>query len=102
MGLSVDDIITKFPMKTFPIISGKPDYASINTMLQFLYSNAASLPTTLGGGQHGHIGLIMTHLIYATLAPTNIYTATIEPGLLSLMAAKLAVVTQETRKTAHE
>ena len=102
MGLSVDDIIAKFAMKTLPIISGKPDYASINTMVQFIYCNAASLRTTLGSGQHGHIRLIMTHLLYATLAPTTSYTAPINPGLLSPMAANLAVVTRETRKTAHE
>ena len=80
MGLSVDDIIEKFLMKTLSIISGEPDYASINTMVQFIYGNSASLPTTLGGGQHGHIGLIITHLLYTTLAPTNAYTAPIDPG----------------------
>ena len=99
MGLSVDDIIAKFPMKNLPIISGEPDYDSINTMVQFLYGNAASLPTTLGGGQHGHIGLIMTHILYATLAPNTAYNSPIDPGLLPPMASNLAVVTRETRKT---
>ena len=102
MGLSVDDIITKFPMKNLPIIPGEPDYASINTMVKFLYGNAASLPTTLGGGQNGHIGLIMTHLIFATLAPNTDYTAPIDPGLLPPMTSNLAVVTRKMRKTAHE
>ena len=92
MGLSVDDIIAKFPMKILPIILGKPDYSSISTMVQFLYGNAASLSTTLGGGQHGYIRVIMTHLLYATLAPTTAYTAPINPGLLPPMAANLAVV----------
>lgn len=60
MVLSVDDIITKFPTKTIPTIPGEPDYASISKMVQLIYGNVTSLPTTLGGGQHGHIGLIMT------------------------------------------
>ena len=94
MGLSVEDIIAKFPMKTLPIISGEPGYASINTMVKFLYGNAASLPTNLGGGKHGNIGLIMNHIIYATLAPNNAYTAPIDLGLLPPMAANLAVVTR--------
>ena len=89
-------------MKNFPIIPGEPDYDSINTMVQFLCRNSASLPTTLGGGQHGHIRSIMTHLLYATMAPNNAYTAPIDPGLLPPMAANLAVVTRETQKTAHE
>ena len=102
MGLYVDNIIAKFPMKTLPIISGEPDYASIKTMVQFLYGNADYLPTTLGGGQHGHIGLSTTHLLYATLAPNTAYTAPFNPRLLPLMAANLSVVTQETLNTAHK
>ena len=98
MGLSIDDIIAKFPLKTLPIISGETEYASISTMVQFLYGNAASLSATLGGVQHGHIRLIMTNLLYATLAPTNAYTAPIDPVILPPMAAHLAVVTQETQK----
>ena len=94
MGLSVDVIIAKFPMKTLLIISGEPDYASNNNMVQFLYVNVASLPTNLGGGQHGHIGLIMTHLLYETLAPNTAYTAPIDPGLLPPMANNLDVVTR--------
>ena len=44
----------------------------------------------------------MNHLLYTTLAPNTSYTAPIDPGLLPPMAANLAVVTRETRKTAHE
>jgi hypothetical protein len=68
MGLSVDEIILKFPRKTIPTIQGEPDYGSISSMVQMMYGNAASLPTTLGGGQHGHVGLIMTPILYATLS----------------------------------
>jgi hypothetical protein len=68
MGLFVDDILAKFPTKTIPTISGEPYYASISNMVQLMYGNAASLPTSLGGGQHSHIGLIMTPILYATAA----------------------------------
>jgi hypothetical protein len=44
MGLSVADIVSKFPVKTLPIITGEPDYASIGELLQPLYGNVASLP----------------------------------------------------------
>jgi hypothetical protein len=33
-----------------------------------MYSNTTSLPTPLGGGHHGHVGLIMTPILYATLS----------------------------------
>jgi hypothetical protein len=70
MGLSVDDIVVKFPAKTIPYIQGEPNYASINDLVQMLYSNAASLTTTLGGRQYGHIGRIMTPILYAMLSNT--------------------------------
>jgi hypothetical protein len=50
-------------------------------MVQTLYSNAASLTTTLGGGGHGHIGIIMTPPLYATLT-ANPYITTVDPGIL--------------------
>jgi hypothetical protein len=70
MSLTIDDIIAKFPTKRLPIIDGEPDYSSSNMMVQLLYSNAATLTTTLGGAQHGHIGIIMPATLYATLSDT--------------------------------
>jgi hypothetical protein len=63
MGLSVADIAAKFPVKTLPIVTGEPNYASIGQLIQTLYGNAASFPTTIGGGAHGHIRLIMTTVL---------------------------------------
>ena len=80
MVLSVDDVTAKFPVKTIPIIQGEPDYTTINNMVQLLYGNAASLPTSLGGGHHGHIGLIMTPELFATLSPTP-YQNPADPGI---------------------
>ena len=54
-----------------PKIDGEPDYSNINTMMQLLYGKAASLPTTLVGGQYGHIGIIMIPQLYTTLANTT-------------------------------
>jgi hypothetical protein len=79
MGLSFGNIVAKFPTKTIPTISGELDYASISSMVQLMYGNAASLPTTLTGGQHGHVGLIMTPILYATLSGTN-YESPDDPG----------------------
>ena len=63
-----------------PKIDGELDYGNINTMMQLLYGNAASLPKTLGGGQHGHIGIIMTPQLYTTLANTP-YKSPPNPGI---------------------
>ena len=79
MVLSVDDVIAKFPRKTIPVITGEPDYNTINNMVQLLYGNAASLTTSLGGGHHGHIGQIMSAALYVTLSNTP-YKAPPDPG----------------------
>ena len=62
MVLSVDDDVAKFPMKAMPKINREPDYGNINTMMQLFYVHAASLPTALGGGKHGHTGIIVVIL----------------------------------------
>jgi hypothetical protein len=80
MGTSVDYITAKFPVKTLPLIEGEPDYENINNMVQMLYGNAASLQSPLGGGQHGHIGIIMSTVLYATLSNQQ-YDTPADPGL---------------------
>eukprot|EP00957_Ditylum_brightwellii_P207989 15355413-Ditylum_brightwellii.AAC.1 len=59
MTLSTDNELEKFVYKTLPIIDGQPTYADINKMSKMLYANTAKVPTTLRGGNKGHIGLIM-------------------------------------------
>ena len=101
MGLSVDDIVAKFPMKQIPIITGEPDYASINDMVQNLYGNAASLPTTIGGGAHGHIGLLMTPALYATLSPSP-YESPDDPGPTPNHTARATTEQRETNRIQHK
>ena len=33
-----------------------------------MYANACAIPSTLGGGAHGHLGMIMPAVQYATLS----------------------------------
>ena len=105
MVLSVDDVVSKFPIKTMPKINGEPDYNTINTMMQLLYGNAASLPTSLGGGHHGHIGIIRTPQLYTTLAtmpyesPPNLgITPTHAIGALAKILQTNFLIHKEERK----
>eukprot|EP00957_Ditylum_brightwellii_P144998 11043282-Ditylum_brightwellii.AAC.1 len=54
-----DEIKVKFPHPTLQRVEGESDYASINAIMQQLYKNAATILSSLGGGAHGHIGLVM-------------------------------------------
>ena len=80
MVLSVDDVVSKFPIKIVPTIDGEPDYNTINMMMQLLYGNAAYLPKRLGGVQHGNIGIIMTPQLHTILANTTYYSPP-DPGI---------------------
>ena len=55
----INEVVSKFVITTLPTISGGADYESLNDMIQELYENSATLPTTLYVGKHVHIGLIM-------------------------------------------
>jgi hypothetical protein len=101
MTLTVDDIITKFPTKRLPIIDGEPDYASISIMVQLLYSNAATLATTLGGGRNGHNGIIMPAELYATLSDTP-YHGPPDPGPIPIHAVAANTATRETDRINHK
>jgi hypothetical protein len=100
MPLSVDDIVSKFPNKTLPNIAGEPNYEAINQLVQSLYGNAASLATTLGGGGHGHIGIIMTAPLYATLT-ANPYVTLDNPGALPIIPHATTTANRELLRTEH-
>ena len=68
---TVDDILAKFPSRTLLPIRGEPTYESITAVKSEIFANAAVIPTPLGGGQHGHIGLVMKEQLYHTLSPTS-------------------------------
>ena len=79
--LTVEEILAKFPIKSLPPIQSEPSYDNINELIQLLYANAASVATSYGGSNHGHIGLIMPPTTYATLSDTPYPTPT-DPGAL--------------------
>ena len=59
MALSSDQIVAKFPHKAFHAIKVEPDYQRIHDVWNLLYVNSPILTTTLGGGNHGNIMIIM-------------------------------------------
>lgn len=48
-----------FPHDTLTPITDEPNHATIETLLNEIYANAAENETSLGGGQNGYLGLIM-------------------------------------------
>jgi hypothetical protein len=80
---TVDAIIEGFLQKPVKIRS-LPIYYSLNSLRQSLYGNTNSFASTLGGGNHGYLGALMTTPTYiATIHPnTTLFVAPIFPGCL--------------------
>ena len=56
---SVDGIASAFPHKILEKISGTPSRIDIDDAQEKQMENAASRPSTRGGGAHGHSGMVI-------------------------------------------
>ena len=54
------DYTTFFAVKVLPQIHGEPTYVQLKNLKDLLKANAARVTSELGGGAHGHLGLILT------------------------------------------
>ncbi len=96
----MNKIIKKFPHRSPSRIVGEPTYQSINGLLKQLYANAAAIPSTLGGGKHGHVGLLMTPTLYATLSSTE-YRAPSNPGPTPVYPVRITAAEKYTLDAEH-
>ena len=68
-----------WPMPALTPIEGKPTNPTIKQLRRELYSNARAIPSTRGGGQHGHLGELMDAAAYTALTGTP-WTTPPHPG----------------------
>jgi hypothetical protein len=66
---TAEDVITSFPHPILPTVQGEPDYHTIHAIRKLLQDNARAIDTHLGGGDLGHLGLIVSDASYAMVAP---------------------------------
>lgn len=78
-----------FPKPELTPIVGAPDPAAIKLLTAEVYQNARSHPSDLGGGAHGHLGVIMPAAPYFLLAGA----AFLSPGPPGLQAPPAANAT---------
>ena len=84
---------TLFKYLDLKSIRGEPTYESLHILTNQLKANARSVHTTLGGGQNGHLGLVLAPEQYVILSPTP-YTRQPRPPLLVIPAYQLPHVVQ--------
>ena len=59
VGTTVESIIESFPTSNIPSVEGEPTYKSIKEVEKYIITNASSIESELGGGQHGLLGLVI-------------------------------------------
>ena len=71
-------------------IVGEPTTASLITLQAEIRDNAQSVQTVLGGGEHGHLGLVCTNTAYRALIPgIDLYDRPTNPGPLNIATDSL-------------
>ena len=78
---TAEEFYASFPAHALKI-TGQPAYDDIRQLRTVIYQNAASIASARGGGQHGHLGMVMDDATYATLTPD----AWIDPEVPALEA----------------
>jgi hypothetical protein len=73
---TVEDYIHGFEHPIIDRVHGEPPYATIHMVQKLLNANAASIHSYRGGGNHGHLGAIISPTRYAAspvpfIAPPN-------------------------------
>jgi hypothetical protein len=81
MSTKIPSVIdTYFQHKVLTRLHGQPTYETLQTLVTEIKANAASVPSTIGGGNFGHLGLILSDARYATLANTIPWITPVNPG----------------------
>ena len=70
-----------FPHPSLRKITGNPTFADLQTLKKQVKANAASVPTTLGGGNNGHLGLVSDATTYARVSSTPYLRPVLPPAL---------------------
>ena len=79
---SVDEITAAFPHKILEKISGTPSQIDIDDAKEKQTENAASRPSTRGGGAHGHAGMMVPTARYVVKFSLTAYAWEPIPGEL--------------------
>jgi 6-pyruvoyl-tetrahydropterin synthase len=63
-----DELIAGFPYSSLLKVTGGPTFEDLKVIRRLLNTNAMSVSSYVGGGRHGHLGIIMTNEEYFAIA----------------------------------
>jgi hypothetical protein len=78
-------------------ISGDPTYTSLAKLERECKANGKSVPTTLGGGAHGHLGLVSSAIAYERVSPGVTFDRPTPPVLPDLARSTVPQITEAHR-----
>ena len=84
--MTYDSPATYFLHQTLTKINGKPMYKKLKIIYDQIKANARSVPSDLGGGAQGLLGLIMTAAQYILIPRTVAFIRPANPGPLVIAA----------------
>jgi hypothetical protein len=86
-----------FQLSSLTKISGDPTYQSLAKLEKECKANALSVPTTLGGGNQGHLGLVSSISAYERVSPGVPFNRPALPVPPDLLQATVAQITKAHR-----
>jgi hypothetical protein len=90
-----DELIAGFPHSSLPKVTGEPTFEDLKVIQRLLNTNAMSVSSYVGGGCHGHLGIIMTNEEYFAIA-ADVFPLPDNPGASpEVVAGMTAAVTAE-------
>lgn len=93
---SITDYTTKFQYKELTPIRGQP---TLDTMLQLYWQvkpNAQSVPTKLGGGQLGYLGLVLHNEDYESILNALPFQRPEDPGTFKVQVPRASRIASTT------
>ena len=101
MGIRAD---TREEIRKEPIskIFGQPTEHDITKTEKELTAIAATTPSSLGGGNHGHTGIIVKDAKYTAMTGGNAFVNPPNPGLYPNIAANIAAGTRARKEAVHK
>jgi hypothetical protein len=93
-----DKLIAGFPHSSLPKVTGEPIFEDLKVIRRLLNTNAMSVSFYVGGGRHGHLGIIMTNEEYFAIA-ADVFPVPHNPGaspevVVGMTAAVIAELTR--------
>jgi hypothetical protein len=97
-----DELIVGLPHSSIPKVTGEPTYEDLKVIRRLLNTNAMSAASYVGGGRHGHLGIIMTDEEYFAIT-ADVFPVTDNPGApAEVVAGMTAAVIAETKRLNRE